>query len=203
MPRPVPVPERSGRPRDPEVDRRVLDAAVDVFARTGWAGFSIDAVARAASVGKASIYLRWSGKEALLTEAVGSAFAPISTIDSGSVRDDLLALAHLLLDLYDGPTGLAARRMVVESEATPGLADHWSEVRAAQVRATRGIVRRAVRRGELPAGTSVTLVVDTLCGAAMLRSVAVPAHLRDTAGRARSRYARELVDFVLAAATRG
>ncbi|MDQ4116617.1 MAG: TetR family transcriptional regulator, partial [Actinomycetota bacterium] len=37
----------AGRPRDPEVDRRIADAAVDLFGRTGWSGFSMDAVARA------------------------------------------------------------------------------------------------------------------------------------------------------------
>ncbi|WP_244928934.1 TetR/AcrR family transcriptional regulator [Nocardioides sp. W7] len=192
-------PERVGRPRDPDVDRRVEEAALTLFARRGWAGFSIEAVAREAGVGKASVYLRWSSKEELLTDAVAHAFDPIAEIDTGRVRDDLLALAELLLDLYEGRHGLAARRMTVESEVTPGIAERWRDVRAAQVAAARRIVRRAVDRGELPADAPVTLIIDTLCGAAMLRPVAVPERLRGAADAARSRYARELVDFVLAA----
>lgn len=191
--------ERGGRPRDPEVDHRVEAAALTVFAHHGWAGFSIEAVAREAGVGKASVYLRWRSKEELLTDAVAHAFDPIAEIDTGRVRDDLLALAELLLDLYEGRHGLAARRMTVESEVTPGIAERWRDVRAAQVAATRRIVRRAVERGELPPDAPVTLVIDTLCGAAMLRPVAVPERLRDRATAARSRYAHDLVDFVLAA----
>lgn len=194
-------PDRGGRPRDPEVDRRITDAALEVFAHLGWAGFSIEAVARSAEVGKASVYLRWSSKEELLTAAVAEVFAPLTEIDTGRVDDDLLRLAELLLDLYEGRHGLAARRMAVESQVTPGIAERWSAVRVAQVAAARRIVRRAIERGELPPDTPVTLVVDTLCGAAMLRPLAVPEQLRERADASRKRYARQLVDFVLAAAT--
>ena len=61
-------PAQAGRPRDPDVDRRVADAAITLFGETGWAGFSVEAVAKQASVGKASIYLRWPTKEALLAD---------------------------------------------------------------------------------------------------------------------------------------
>jgi AcrR family transcriptional regulator len=192
--------DRGGRPRDPEVDRRIEEAAVDVFAQAGWAGFSIEAVARSAGVGKASVYLRWTSKEDLLTESLAGTFRPIAKIDTGDLRQDLLALALLLLELYEGRHGLAARRMVVESEVVPGLSARWKKVRAAQVATTRSIVRRAVDRGDLPPTASVTLMLDTLCGAAMLRSVAVPERLRARAAAAREQYASDLVDFVLAAA---
>jgi AcrR family transcriptional regulator len=193
--------DRGGRPRDPEVDRRVENAALTVFGRQGWAGFSIEAVAREAGVGKASVYLRCDSGEALLTDVVSKHFAPIAAIDTGSVRSDLLELAHLLLDLYEGEHGLAARRIAVEAEVIPELAERWQRVRAAQIAATRGIVRRAVDRGELPSTAPVTLITDTLCGAAMLRPVAVPEQLRERASRSRSEHATRLVDFVLTAAS--
>lgn len=189
-----------GRPRDPAVDERIVTAALAVYAQHGWAGFSIDAVARTAGVGKASVYLRWDSKEDLLTDAVARAFQPIAAIDTGDVRSDLIALATLLLDIYEGPHGLAARRMTVESAVTPPIAQRWQHVRRTQVATARGIVRRAIDRGELPPDTSVTLVVDTICGAAMLRPVAVPDRLRPRANATRDRYAQQLVDFVLGAA---
>ena len=193
--------ERPGRPRDPDVDRRVEEAAVDLFGRAGWTGFSIDAVARAAGVGKASVYLRWDSKEELLTEAVAGAFGPIAAIDTGDVREDLVALAALLLELYGGRTGPAARRMTLESASIPGVAERWEGVRRSQVSAARAIVRRAVDRGQLPAGTSASLLLDALCGAAMNRPVAVPEHLRARAEQTRSTYARDLVELLLAGAT--
>src|SRR5690348_5873402 len=60
----------AGRPRDPQVDRRIAEAALGLFGDAGWAGFAMESVARRAGVGKASVYLRWSSKEALLTDAV-------------------------------------------------------------------------------------------------------------------------------------
>ncbi|RQN08911.1 TetR/AcrR family transcriptional regulator [Aeromicrobium camelliae] len=183
-----------GRPRNPAVGGRIAAAAVEVFARQGWAGFSIDAVARAAGVGKASIYLRWADKESLLTEAIAGVFAPIAEIDTGSLRGDLEQLALLLLDVYsDGVRGTAARRIVVESEVIETVRGYWQRVRADQIRATRAIVRRGVERGEIDGGAPIALMLDTLCGAAMLHPVAAPAD-RPTDNR---RHARALVDFVL------
>ncbi|WP_277676165.1 helix-turn-helix domain-containing protein [Saccharopolyspora rectivirgula] len=52
----------AGRPRDQEVDRKIAEAAILLFGERGWAGFSVEAVAKRAGVGKASIHLRWSSK---------------------------------------------------------------------------------------------------------------------------------------------
>lgn len=190
--------ERAGRPRDPEVDRRITDAAMDVFGSAGWAGFSIDAVARVAGVGKASIYLRWASKEELLTDSVGQRFAPIVEIDTGNVREDLLAMTSVLVELFSGRHGLAARRMTVESHATEGIAERWQSVRGSQITAARTIVQRGVRRGELRSDTPVTILLDTLCGAAINHAIATPPHLRERVARERDKYTSDLVDFVLA-----
>ncbi|GAA3742183.1 AcrR family transcriptional regulator [Spinactinospora alkalitolerans] len=194
----TPRKDRSGRPRDPGVDRRITAAAMQVFGRVGWAGFGIEAVAREAGVGKASVYLRWNSKEDLLTEAVASRFAPIAEIDNGDVHADLLELADLLLDLFTGADGLAARRMAVESHATPGIAQRWQKVRESQVRAARAIVKRAVARGELDPRTPVTLLLDALSGAVINHAIATPPHLRARVEQDRRRYAGELVAFLLA-----
>lgn len=190
--------EKIGRPRDPELDRRITDAALDVFGGRGWAGFSIEAVARAAGVGKASIYLRWASKEALLTDSVAGEFAPIADIDTGDVRQDLLTMASVLVNLFGGQHGLAARRMTVESHATAGIAELWKNVRVSQIHAARAIVQRGIQRGELRPDTPVTIVLDTLCGAAINHATATPPHLQAQVASQRESYAAELVDFVLA-----
>ena len=41
---------------------QVYGAAILLFGERGWAGFSVEAVAKRAGVGKASIHLRWSSK---------------------------------------------------------------------------------------------------------------------------------------------
>jgi AcrR family transcriptional regulator len=186
-----------GRPRDPEVDRRIAQAALDVFADHGWAGFAMEAVARRAGVGKASLYLRWNSKESLLTDAVAVRLTGVADADTGSLHGDLVRLATQILDIYAGDAGRAALRLSLESHAIPGVAEQYEAMRLAEIRAARAIVRRGIERGELPAGTSVTLLLDTLAGGAMMHALAMPADRRDELAREVPGYARRLVDFLL------
>lgn len=57
---------KRGRPRDPSVDRAILDAARSVVAKKGFTGASMDEIARRAGVGKDTLYRRWKSKEDLV-----------------------------------------------------------------------------------------------------------------------------------------
>ena len=150
-----------GRPRDPEVDRRIAQAALDLFADAGWAGFAMETVARRAGVGKASLYLRWSTKEALLTDAVTWRLAGVADVDTGTLRGDLAELATQMLVIYAGDTSRVALRLGLEAAAIPGVAEHYAQLRRTQVLAARAIVRRGIDRGEVVPDISVTLLLDS------------------------------------------
>jgi AcrR family transcriptional regulator len=196
-------PAQAGRPRDPDIDRRVADAAITLFGEAGWAGFSVDAVAKRASVGKASIYLRWPTKEALLVEALRVRVGIIDEVDTGSLREDLVRLARQILDLYLGDAGRAALRLNLEGDLIPGLADRLGALRTSQVLAARGIVRRGIARGEIPQDTSITLLLDTLVGGATTHVQSTPKERRDALHADAARYAEQLVDFLLSAVNSG
>lgn len=187
----------AGRPRDPGVDERVTAAAVELFGETGWSGFSIEAVARRSGVGKASIYLRWRSKDQLLVDALTGQLDLMTQVDTGSVRTDLEQLARQLLDLYLGPTGRAALRLGVEPPQNPAISRHFAALTQSQVLAARAVVRRGINRGELRPDVSVTMLLDTLCGGAMMHAMATPATLRDTARDKAPEYAEQLVEFLL------
>ena len=189
----------AGRPRDPEVDRRVAAAAIALYGEVGWAGFSVEGVSRRAGVGKASIYLRWPSKERLLLDAVRARFDWIRDVDTGTVRGDLLQLARQMLDLYIGASGRAALRISIEASGIPVLTGPYDELIQSQVRAAREIVRRAIARGDLPANTAVTMLLDTLLGAVIAHAIATPQHLRPAVLAQADAYAEQLVDFLLAA----
>ena len=188
-----------GRPRDPDLDRRIAGAALDVFGDAGWAGFAMETVARRAGVGKASLYLRWSGKEALLTDAVTLRFKQVTDVDTGTLRGDLTELAAAMLDLYAGSSGRAALRLNLEAGVIPGVAEHYAGLRRSHVLAARSIVRRGVERGELADDVPVTLLLDTLAGGAMMHALTTPAErLPDLARDVRAQ-AERLVAFLLRA----
>ena len=193
----------AGRPRDPGVDRRVADAAVALFGEAGWAGFSVEAVAKRACVGKASIYLRWPTKEALLVEALRRRVGIIAEVDTGSLRGDLVRLAGQMLDLYLGDAGRAALRLRLEGDLIPGLADQLNALKTSQVLAARAIVRRGIGRGEIPGDTPITLLLDMIVGGATTHAQAAPRELRETLRAGARQYAEQLVDFLLTAVNAG
>jgi AcrR family transcriptional regulator len=179
------------------VDRRVADAAVEVFGEHGWAAFTIDAVARRAGVGKASVYLRWSGKEELLTEALTLRLCPVRDVDTGTVRGDLVQLVDQMVSLYSGAHGSAALRLGLEALFIPQLAAHYEEMADAQIRAARAIVRRGIQRGELPEAVSVTFLLEALCGGAMNHALTARASRHASRPRTDADFAERFVDFVL------
>ncbi|BBH69903.1 TetR family transcriptional regulator [Actinoplanes sp. OR16] len=182
-----------GRPRDPDVDRRIARAALDVFGDTGWSGFAMEVVARRAGIGKATLYLRWNSKEALLTHALNTGLIRVADVDTGTLHGDLAELAAQILTLYGGPSSRAALRLTLEAGAIPGVAENYAAMRDAQLRAARAIVRRGIDRGELPDTVSITMLLDTLVGGAMMHALSSPAD-RDEDPAA---HARQLVDFLL------
>lgn len=186
-----------GRPRDPEMERRVRVAACRVYGRHGWSGFSIDAVAREAGVGKASIYLRWSHRTTLLVDSLVSTLVNVEDVDTGSLRGDLRALAVHHLGYYLGDLQDAALRMTTEASLTPELRETWESWRESQVLAARATARRGIERGELSSDASVTLLLDTLLGGALMHALVTPESMD---ADAIERFADALVDFVLAAA---
>ena len=92
--------------------------------------------------------------------------------------------------------------MTTEAPLTSDLREPWEAWRESQVLAARAIVRRGMSRGEIAPGASVTLLLDTLLGAALMHALVTPDDLTVRGALDVDLYASSLVDFVLAAAAR-
>jgi DNA-binding transcriptional MerR regulator/AcrR family transcriptional regulator len=189
---------RPGRPRDPHLESRVFAAALRVYAEAGWSGFSFDAVARRAAVGKAPIYLRWQSKEDLLLAALSAHSASIPIRDSGNLRDDLIEYASRLLESKSSPEGWAFLRIHLEATVIPVLHARFSnEIAIPHVAGARAVLYRALERGDIPAETPIDLVLDSLYGAIVTLTVLGPPDRRAELGDDPRQYASLIVDFVL------
>ncbi len=82
-----------GRPLSVELSEQLLAVAVDILADEGWGRLNSDRVAARARAGKAGIYRRWPTMAALAHAAVGRFRLVAPPEDTGSVRNDLRALA--------------------------------------------------------------------------------------------------------------
>lgn len=83
------------RTRSATAHGKVVRAAIELFSERGIEATSMDAIAQASGVSKATIYNHWTDKEALLMEVmlfVNGLDREPETIDSGDVYRDLVAL---------------------------------------------------------------------------------------------------------------
>lgn len=81
-----------------ERTQEVYDCVLTLLVDTGYEALTMDAVAQAASISKATLYRQWGGKQTLVVDAIESNHPKdgFEEIDTGSLRDDLHAFARLL-----------------------------------------------------------------------------------------------------------
>ena len=170
--RPAAVPGRKpGRPRSAKAEQAIIQAALELFAEKGPDGLCVEAVAARAGVGKATVYRRWKNKEDLLLAALGSLKSPLPDPDSGSVRDDLIALVTVMSqDAVDPARQRQYTLLLGEGEKYPRLMARYAEtVIEPRREVIRSVLRRGIATGQLRADLDVEIVLLTLTGAAMSR----------------------------------
>lgn len=156
----------AGRPRDPRIDPQVLDAVVEVLRADGWAGLSVEAVARRAGVSRPAIYRRWRSLGHLTVDAVARRLLPDPIPDTGDLREDLVAgLGQITETLADPPFREAVRGVLSGFAADPDLRAGWFDAVLLPRRAsTTRALRAGIARGELRADLDLEQVLDALAG---------------------------------------
>ena len=159
---------RNSRRLDRTKDQAITAAVVDVLARLGFSGFTMDEVALTAGVGKAAIYRRWASKSDLLAGYTeGSIEGTLDVSDTGSLRSDLIGLLNSAVAHFNGPTGRANRALLSAVHDDPALAAAYHSGPMAQWTAAFGkVLDRAVARGEIGPAVDWSLPVEA--GAAIL-----------------------------------
>jgi len=190
-----------GRPADPDIERRVIAAALSVYGEVGWAGFTLDRVARRAPVGKAALYRRWPTKEILLLAALEHlAEPPGPGADLTDLRGCLITMAGQVIDMFVGPKALVLPRVLIEAAQYPAQFDEMVQtIVLARFGGARAIIEAATDRGELPARTPPDLIIDAIMGRVISLVVLTPGAHRATISGKRDHYAASITDFVLEA----
>jgi AcrR family transcriptional regulator len=152
----------------PRVTRAIWRAAILELAASGYAGLSMERVARRARVGKAALYRRWPGKEAMILEMIGDIDLPIvAAADCGGLEADLADYVRNAARLVRRPL---ARRLLPEFYAEmnrDGALGRALRQRLFGAKASRvlDIVDRAVARGEIAAPQDPTPIPAIVSGA--------------------------------------
>lgn len=150
-----------------DVTDAIRTAVFEELAAVGFARMSIEGVARRAGVGKTAVYRRWKSKPALVLDLVSAVAAEgLPAPATGSLHGDVRALLEVAAHALRHP--VASRvipDLLVESARNPEIAD---AIKAVLLDSRQGVaaavVREAVARGELPAGTDPDRALDLILG---------------------------------------
>jgi AcrR family transcriptional regulator len=149
-------PARNAKEREARL-QAILDAALDVFSQKGFAQTRLEDVAARAGIGKGTIYLYVSSKQALFEALIRSGIVvPIEQLEARITALDRPAEDTLrLLLTFLRTEVLATRRieivrlLIAEAGRFPEIAKFYhDEVVARGLRILRIIAQRAVARGE-------------------------------------------------------
>lgn len=157
-----------GRPRSPELDRRILDAARELLAEHGYLGLSMEAVARRAGVGKQTLYRRWPRRPLLVYEAYfgGVTRTSAELPDTGTLAGDLAGATSYMDQVFRTPhTVPLVSGLVADCLVDPALMKMLRDLMMTpDLEVAEIIFTRAVARGELPAGSDVRALAEIMAG---------------------------------------
>jgi len=161
-----------GRPRSEESRQSILRSTLKLLQQDG--GFpelSIEAIAADANVGKTTVYRWWPTKAALVADAFSaSAEEELQFPNTGSVRRDMSLQMRRLIRIFQSPRGKVVAALLAGGQSDPELIEAFRDrflwPRRKQAYAT---LQRGIDRGELPAGTDLNLVLDSLYGPIYMR----------------------------------
>jgi AcrR family transcriptional regulator len=177
----APAARAPGRPRSLEAERAIIDAVLQLVAENGFDGLSVEGVAARAGVGKGTIYRRWSGKEAMLVDALASVSEELPEVPADEpVRDSLIALVDTIRSsTQDTPTGRLLPRVMASVQEFPDVIDQYrAQVVERRSQRMRDLLARGMERGELRVDldidVAVTLLVGPILYIVMMRSTAQP-----------------------------
>ena len=183
-----------GRPRSEEAERAILDAALDLLARCGVSGLSIEAVAAHACVAKTSVYRRWSSKTELVLAALTQLKGPIAQPPGDSVRGDLLYLVRYACRSWrNAPEAQIFARLVAESDQHPEIGEqYWQRIIKPRREVMYGVLRRGIEEGLVRPDANLELMGE------MLIAPVVMGRLHENGNARSDRETEQLVDAVLA-----
>jgi AcrR family transcriptional regulator len=155
---------------------KVLEAATKLFAERGIDATSVDAIASASGVSKATVYKHWADKDALCLEVlvhVHELDEGPPELDSGDLREDLKAFLK-----YEPSPKKAAiqKRLMPHLIAYSARNEQFGRAWRARVMERsrdflRKLLRRGVDRGMLPVVLDEELGVALLLGPMMYRHI--------------------------------
>ena len=187
------LPTRAGRPRNPELDRAIQEAALQLLGEEGYERMSIEQVAQRAGVGKPTVYRRWGSKQELVIDALARLSDPYEVPEDGTVRE---RLTGFLEQVWARASRAKTDRTDLVSNLIGAMhrdPELGAAVRTAFVAERRqqlvALLEEGVAAGEVREDLDLDLAADLLLSPLMARKII-------TGGRVSSAIGRAVVDVL-------
>jgi AcrR family transcriptional regulator len=145
--------------------RRVQEAAHELLAEVGVAGFSVEEVVRRSGVAKTTIYRHWASREALVLDVAARISGAEQTPDTGSVEADVTRFLRRLAELLETARWPSVVPSLVDvAERDEEFARVHGSVQRRHAAPLREVLERAVQRGDISADTDLSYAVSALVG---------------------------------------
>lgn len=172
-----------GRPRSEESRQSILRSTLKLLKQQG--GFpelSIEAIAADANVGKTTVYRWWPTKAVLVADAFSASSAEeLQFPNTGSVESDMSLQMRRLIRIFRSERGKVVAALLAGGQSDPELLEAFRErflwPRRKQAYQT---LQRGIDRGELPVGSDLNLILDSLYGPIYMRFLIRHAKLEES-----------------------
>lgn len=151
-----------GARRNPNTEAAILDAALGLLQSKGGKGLTMDAVAREAKAGKATIYRWWPTRGALLLGVYERIKGAHIHADTGHIETDIAAFFDYVFAFWRGEAGRVFALIIAEAQTDLDVAEALTQFRTERIEDWRVVFDRGARRGELSEALDFKQAADTL-----------------------------------------
>jgi AcrR family transcriptional regulator len=174
-----PIKATRGRPRSQASENAILSATLSLLADLGYRAVTIEQIASAAGVSKATIYRRWQTKENLVIAAFGKT-PPLQMTAGGTIDQQLLAISKQFADFYmHTPMGGVLIALLAERHNNPTLEQELAPVIQQRRQPIIDLIDAAIARGELASNCDAALLTDSIIGPVLMNLMITDAGVTD------------------------
>lgn len=157
-------PAPRGRPRDKEVERAIIDAALRILGRSGLEGLTFVAVAEEAATTRPTIYRRYADITSLAVAALASMSQDTAPTPTGDHLDDLVAELTAFRDAIVAVNGLSLTAVVLGEGTDAAIKEAYRTAVVAPRRSRIArILEAAAGDGTIDADEATQRLLVTMC----------------------------------------
>ncbi len=147
------------RRRGEELDTAIRSALLELLAQHGPAAVTMEAVAAAAHTSKPVLYRRWPDRASMLRDTLMRiATTAIPHEDTGSYRDDMLAVLRGWAALFTGPQATVLKAAIAAAAQDPELTSAFqNDVIGWRKEEMAAPLQRGVMRGDVRADVPIEI----------------------------------------------